>query len=99
MMIAVLYFFVWRLLNLLTKQNARLSELNDLKNKFLGIAAHDLRNPLGVLMGYIKLFRYNFLGELTREKDEILKYMNNGTEKMLGLVNELLDLTVNNLGR
>ena len=30
------------------KKNAELSRLNDLKNSFLGIAAHDIRSPVGI---------------------------------------------------
>ena len=30
----------------------RLREMNDEKNEFMGIAAHDLRNPLGEIKGF-----------------------------------------------
>src|SRR6185369_12317391 len=32
----------------LAKQNAELARLNEQKNQFIGMAAHDLRNPLSV---------------------------------------------------
>lgn len=45
-----------RELNDLTRQlhlaNADLRELNQLKNRFLGMAAHDLRKPIGLIMTY-----------------------------------------------
>ena len=45
-----------RELNNLTRQlhqaNAELRELNELKNRFIGMAAHDLRKPVGVIMTY-----------------------------------------------
>lgn len=45
-----------RELNNLTRQlhqsNAELRDLNQLKNQFLGMAAHDLRKPIGVIMTY-----------------------------------------------
>lgn len=34
-----------------------LKRLNDEKSTFLGIAAHDLRNPLGVILGYAEMLR------------------------------------------
>src|SRR6185295_8145098 len=34
---------------------ARLREMNDEKNEFMGIVAHDLRNPLGAIQGYSEL--------------------------------------------
>ncbi len=36
----------------LARKNAELERLNQQKNQFLGMAAHDLRNPLGVIMAY-----------------------------------------------
>jgi signal transduction histidine kinase len=36
----------------LQKSNAELVRLNQLKNQMLGMAAHDLRGPLGVIMSY-----------------------------------------------
>jgi two-component system, sensor histidine kinase and response regulator len=33
----------------------RLREMNDEKNEFMGIAAHDLRNPLGAITGYAEI--------------------------------------------
>jgi two-component system sensor histidine kinase/response regulator len=34
---------------------ARLREMNDEKNEFMGIVAHDLKNPLGAIEGYSEL--------------------------------------------
>jgi len=34
----------------------QLKELNDTKNRFLGIAAHDLRSPLAAVKGFLNLF-------------------------------------------
>ncbi|HKY04026.1 MAG TPA: histidine kinase dimerization/phospho-acceptor domain-containing protein, partial [Blastocatellia bacterium] len=36
----------------LTKKNIELGKLNEQKNQFIGMAAHDLRNPLGVILTY-----------------------------------------------
>ncbi|HET6512592.1 MAG TPA: histidine kinase dimerization/phospho-acceptor domain-containing protein, partial [Candidatus Kapabacteria bacterium] len=36
----------------LHKKNAELARLNEQKNQFIGILAHDLRNPLSLIMGY-----------------------------------------------
>ena len=36
---------------------SELKRLNEEKSTFLGIAAHDLRNPLGVVLGYAEMLR------------------------------------------
>ena len=38
----------------MAKKNAELAKLNELKNRLLGVAAHDLRSPLGVILSYAK---------------------------------------------
>ena len=48
----------------------QLLELNELKNKFLGMATHDLRNPLSTIKGYLELFLTGSLGELTLDQRE-----------------------------
>jgi two-component system sensor histidine kinase/response regulator len=39
----------------LKQARERLREMNDEKNEFMGIVAHDLRNPLGAITGYAEI--------------------------------------------
>src|SRR5262249_54931843 len=39
----------------LTEANTTLNALNAEKNEFMGIAAHDLKNPLGAIRGYAEM--------------------------------------------
>jgi signal transduction histidine kinase len=71
----------------------QLLELNELKNKFLGMAAHDLRNPLSTLKGFLGLFLTGVLGQLTDDQREVLVDMNQTSDIMLGLIHDLLDIT------
>ena len=77
----------------------QLLELNELKNKFLGIAAHDLRNPIGVIKGYLGIFLAGITGEIPANQREIMERMNMTCEKMLSLVNDLLDVSAIEAGR
>jgi signal transduction histidine kinase len=78
----------------LTQANKKLVELNDLKNKFLGIASHDLRNPLASIRGYSKflLDRGTQVKEDTRH--EFLTTITNVSGSMLELISNLLDISV-----
>jgi hypothetical protein len=69
----------------------QLVELNELKNKFLGMAAHDLRNPLSVLKGYLGLLMSGKL-ENTMATD-IMQRMDKSCQTMLNLINDLLDIS------
>lgn len=94
--IATLYFFVWRLLDRLSKQKADLAALNETKDRFLGMAAHDLRTPLTGISGLAELLREDAKDPVQRRfLDGILE----SSATMLGLINELLDVTKINSGR
>jgi signal transduction histidine kinase len=71
----------------------QLLELNELKNKFLGMASHDLRNPLQTIRAYLELFLADQLGDLTADQREVLGDMKQASEVMVALINDLLDVT------
>ncbi|MBF0380737.1 MAG: hybrid sensor histidine kinase/response regulator [Magnetococcales bacterium] len=72
-------------------------ELNQIKNKFLGIAAHDLRNPLTSLQGMSQLMLKIPLPE--EKKTKFIESINKTSNQMLKLVNDLLDVSVIESGR
>ena len=79
-------------------KNVELSELNDLKNKFLGMAAHDLRNPLTSVMGFSDLIlEMDDLEE--EEKRDYLAIISQVSREMLGLLNNLLDVSTIESGK
>jgi signal transduction histidine kinase len=73
-------------------RNLKLAELNDMKNEFLGMAAHDLRNPLAVFLGFTDLMLDGKIGELSAEQEQVVAVLKRDSEFMLGLVNDLLDV-------
>lgn len=83
----------------LEDSNRKLREVNDLKNKFLGIAAHDLRNPLVSIRGFSELLLSAAFGALTEEQKESLTTIYGAAEGMLSLVNDLLDVSIIEQGR
>jgi signal transduction histidine kinase len=85
-------------LNNLTRQlhqaNAELSELNQLKNQFLGMAAHDLRAPVGLIINYSE-FVLDEAGEhLSEEHREFLQICLNAAEDMQRLIESFLDFSI-----
>ena len=77
----------------LAKKNSELEYLNDLKNKFLGMAAHDLRNPIGIIYSYSEFLIDETKGILSDEHREFLNIINSSTQFMLALIDDLLDIT------
>jgi hypothetical protein len=73
-------------------QNRELRRLNDLKNSFLGFAAHDLRNPIGSIKVATELL-LGELGEMTPEEMErMLQNVHRQANFTLNLLNDLLDI-------
>ncbi len=78
----------------LQKKNVQLDQLNKLKNQFLGMAAHDLRNPISSIMMFSQLVLesesadYNISDRLRK----IIDVIRTSSEFMLGLLEELLDV-------
>jgi len=75
----------------LAKINEELKELSELKNKFLGMAAHDLRNPLGAIRGMSQLIIELELGE--QKEKEFISTISKVCDEMLNLLNDLLDVS------
>lgn len=80
---------------------SELAELNDKKNEFLGMAAHDLRNPLGGISNLLQVI----LNDLVKNKvhplelQEDLTAIYATTRRMLLMVNQLLNLSAIESGK
>ncbi len=83
----------------LAKKNAELEKLNEQKNRFLGMAAHDLRNPLGVIMAYSEFLETEAVEVLSEEQREFVTTIRQTSEFMLRLVNDLLDVSTIDSGQ
>jgi signal transduction histidine kinase len=74
------------------EKNRQLEELNALKNEFLGIAAHDLRSPLGTIQMLsdviVDLGDDNLTGDQKSQLEEIRAM----SDHMLAMLDELLDI-------
>ena len=78
----------------LQKANAELMHLDRLKNYFLGMAAHDLRKPLGIIIGYTNLVLEETEGRLLEEERGFLSTVLSVSEDMTKLIDDFLDLSV-----
>ena len=73
----------------LARQSSELARLNEEKNRFLGMAAHDLRNPLTVIALNASLLAR----DADPERKSICEEIAAASRFMLDLINDLLDVS------
>ena len=61
------------------------------KSRFLGMAAHDLRNPLGAIRMYLRLVMVGMAGSVSEQQRDVFERMQAVAERMQLLVDDLLD--------
>ncbi|MBF0589177.1 MAG: response regulator [Magnetococcales bacterium] len=76
----------------LQQQRSRLQKLNDVKNRFLGMTAHDLRGPIGSIHGLSEMLLNMPMSDSQREK--FLSTIFKASGQLLTLVDDLLDVSV-----
>jgi PAS domain S-box-containing protein len=77
----------------LQQSNDQLRELNNQKNEFLGMAAHDLRNPIAVIQNSSSVLSRYSSENLSEKQKEFLKKIYDTSKFMLELLNSLLDIS------
>ena len=64
-----------------------------MKTEFVSLSAHQLRTPLSAIKWTLKLFLEGDLGQLTKEQREFLEKTYKSNERMISLINDLLNVT------
>jgi signal transduction histidine kinase len=73
--------------------NTELTQLNELKNKFITITNHELRTPLAVLKGYLDLMEMELEGKTNEDLDEYMSIISNTTNEMIDMIESMHDLS------
>jgi signal transduction histidine kinase len=74
------------------RKNIELEHLNHEKNRFLSIAAHDIRNPLQVILMQSEFLLDNSIDFLPPEQRDFLQDICNASQFVVNLVDDLLDV-------
>jgi len=82
-----------RLATELRSKNDQLEALNREKDHFLGMAAHDLRNPLSVIVGLSSLLLEQVDGVLNADQVDSLQHIEKSSGFMRRLIDDLLDIS------
>ncbi|MDH5518217.1 MAG: PAS domain S-box protein [Gammaproteobacteria bacterium] len=63
-----------------------------MKNEFISTVSHELRTPLTSIRASLGLISQGIVGEIPAEAQEMLKIAGNNTERLLLLINDILDI-------
>ncbi len=79
--------------------NAHLKELDRAKDEFISMASHQLRTPLTTIKGYLSMILEGDAGRVTPMQKEFLEYAFAGSERMVNLISDLLNVSRLSAGR
>lgn len=76
---------------LIIKDVSREYEAERLKQSFMAMVGHELKSPLMSIHVCLQMLGKGFFGDLTEEGRESVKTAEEGVQRLIGLVNEILD--------
>ena len=80
-------------LELIKEQNKKILEADKIKNEFLANMSHELRTPLNAIIGFSEALNLKIFGELNEKQSEYIGDINSSGVHLLGMINDLLDLS------
>jgi signal transduction histidine kinase len=75
------------------KMMVGLKQLEELKNEFVFIAAHELRTPVAAMKGYLALILEGMAGPITDKTKDFIEKVMNSNQRLIQLVNDLLEVS------
>ena len=82
-----------RLFDEIQDKSRQLEEASQHKSQFLANMSHELRTPLNAILGYTELMADGAYGEPSEKMMGILKRLEANGKHLLGLINDVLDLS------
>ena len=82
-----------RLFDEIQDKSRQLAEASQHKSQFLANMSHELRTPLNAILGYTELIADGVYGPPSEKMIDVLKRLEGNGKHLLGLINDVLDLS------
>lgn len=91
LLIAIMIAFVIFVKREVRRKTLELKNANEAKSQFIANMSHELRTPLNAILGYSALLQKDT--EISEESRKNLKIINKSGNHLLGLINDILEIT------
>ena len=76
----------------LRRINEALETADQLKTEFIANVSYQLRTPLNAIMGFAEILNHEYFGKLNDRQLEYTRSITEASERLLALINDILDL-------
>jgi signal transduction histidine kinase len=77
----------------IASQLEALRQADQMKDQFLGILSHELRTPINAIMGFSSVMADGLAGDMNPDQTRYVGKILDSSDALLGLVNDLLDMS------
>jgi PAS domain S-box-containing protein len=82
------------ILHNLERSASDLTRLNKMKDSFLGLASHELKTPLTVIMGYSELITSDMASRIDPTVFEMVQNISNAAARLNNIVKDMVDISM-----
>jgi len=72
---------------------SREKAVDQMKTEFIAVASHELRTPMTSIKGSVDLILSGFAGDISAETQELLEIAKKSCDRLIRLINDILDLS------
>ncbi|MBW2477162.1 MAG: PAS domain S-box protein [Deltaproteobacteria bacterium] len=80
--------------NNLEKTASEMARLNQMKNSFLGLASHELKTPLTIILGYVELLQSEMADQLNENIQEMIRHIAKAGDRLSDIVRDMVDVSL-----
>lgn len=78
----------------LERSARELQRLNQMKDSFLGVASHELKTPLTVILGYTELLMTEWSPRIEPEMGGIVRHISASAERLSTIIRDMVDVSM-----
>ncbi len=78
----------------LERTASEMERLNQMKNSFLGLASHELKTPLTIIMGYVELLLADRGEPLDDDTLELVRHISRAGDRLSDIVRDMVDVSL-----